>query len=221
MPSATRNRRARVDRRSRSARAERRDAREALLEAALEVFAERGYRDASVDDIAARAGYSKGAVYWHFSSKDDLFFALWEERVDGPWNETIKLLESAAAEHDMAPEASQRFAEVVQGQRELLLIDHDYWSQAVRDPKRRARYAKRQERMRTALGKAIAARMEHLGAPPLEGPPEHMAEIFISLTHGLAREKLTDSDAAPDHLLGDALALIYAGHVARAQARDA
>jgi AcrR family transcriptional regulator len=221
MPGATRNRGARIDRRSRSARAERRDARGALLESAVEVFAELGYRDASVDEIAERAGYSKGAVYWHFSSKDDLFFALWEERIDRPWNETIKLLESAAADHDMAPEASQRFAEVLQGQRELLLVDHEYWSQAVRDPRRRARYAKRQARMRSALGKAIAARLEHLGAPPLDGPPEHMAEIFISLTHGLAREKLTDSKAAPDHLLGDAFALIYAGHVARAQARGA
>jgi AcrR family transcriptional regulator len=175
MPSATTSPGSRVDRRSRSARAERGDAREALLEAALHVFAERGFRDASVDDIAEHAGYSKGAVYWHFSSKDDLFFELWEERVDRPWNETIKLLESAAAEHDMAPEASLRFAEVVQGERELLLVDHEYWSQAIRDPERRARYAKRQARMRAALGKAIAARLEHLGAPPLDGPAEHMA----------------------------------------------
>jgi AcrR family transcriptional regulator len=221
MPSATRNRRARLDRRSRSARAEGRDARAELLEAALAVFAERGYRDASVDEIAERAGYSKGAVYWHFTSKDDLFFALWDERVDRPWSETIKLLESAAADHDMAPEASRRFAEVMQGQRELLLIDHEYWGQVVRDPKRRARYAKRRERMRTALGKAIAARMEHLGAPPLEGPPEHMAALFIAVITGLAREKLIDPEAAPDHLVGEAFALFYAGHVARTHGHDA
>ena len=220
MPSATGNRRARVDRRSRAARAERRDARAALLEAALEVFAERGYRDASVDEVAERAGYSKGAVYWHFASKDDLFFALWEERVDGPWSETIKLLESAAADHDMAPEASRRFAEVMQGERELLLIDHEYWAQAVRDPKRRARYAKRQARMRAALGKAIVTRMEHLGAPPPSGPPEEMAALFIAVVTGLAREKLIDPGAAPDHLVGEAFALMYAGHVARARAGD-
>jgi AcrR family transcriptional regulator len=219
MPSATANRDTRVDRRSRSARAERRDARAALLDAALAVFSERGYRDASVDDVAERAGYSKGAVYWHFSSKDDLFFALWDERVDKPWSQTIELLESAAADHDMAPEASARFAEVLRGQRELLLIDHEYWGQAVRDPERRARYAERQARMRSALGKAIAARMERLGAPPLEGPPEHMATLFMSVTTGLAREKLIDPEAAPDDLLGEAFALLYAGHVARASGR--
>ena len=77
--AATRSRtRTRVDRRSRSARAERRDARQELLRAAADVFAERGFRDASIDEVAERAGYSKGAVYWHFESKDDLFFTLVE-----------------------------------------------------------------------------------------------------------------------------------------------
>ena len=55
----------RLDRRTRPARAQARDGREALLEAAARVFARRGFRDASVDDIAREAGFSKGAVYWH------------------------------------------------------------------------------------------------------------------------------------------------------------
>ena len=78
MPTVTRSRPRRLDRRTRAARAEQRDGRAALLEAALEVFADRGYRDASVDEIAERAGYSKGAIYFHFSGKEDLFFALLE-----------------------------------------------------------------------------------------------------------------------------------------------
>jgi AcrR family transcriptional regulator len=201
------------------ARAEGRDAREALLEAALQVFAARGYRDSSVDDIAERAGYSKGAVYWHFSSKDDLFFALLEERIDRPWRETIDLLGSAAPERDMAPEASRRFGEILRGQRELLLINNEYWSQAVRDPKLGARYARRQEKLRTALAKAIAARLEQLGAPPAGDAAEELATAFMSLAAGLAQERLVEPDAVPDHLLGDTFALIYAGHVARARER--
>ncbi|MEA2349239.1 MAG: hypothetical protein QOG86_180, partial [Thermoleophilaceae bacterium] len=86
MAAATKARpRPRVDRRTRSARAQKRDARADLLDAALAVVAKRGYRDSSVDEIAERAGYSKGAVYWHFDGKDDLFLALLEERVDRPW----------------------------------------------------------------------------------------------------------------------------------------
>ena len=211
----------RIDRRTRSARAEGRDGREALLEAAVEVLALRGYRDSSVDEIAQRAGYSKGGLYWHFASKDDLFLALLEERIDRPTREMIELLESAPPEQDMVPEANQRFMEVLRGQRELLLLEHEYWSQAVRDPKVRARYTRRQAKLRAALGKALALRVRHLGAPPLDADPEEMATAFMGLTAGLAQQKLVDPDTVPDHLLGDIFALVYAGHVARAQARQA
>jgi AcrR family transcriptional regulator len=125
---------ARRDRRTRASRAEGADARTALLAAAAEVFAQRGYSGASMDEIAERAGYSKGALYWHFDSKDELFFALMDQSVDGPAHEMIELLHAAPPEQDMAPEASRRMAELVSGQRELLLLDHECWAQAVRDP---------------------------------------------------------------------------------------
>src|ERR671939_99354 len=80
---------ARVDGRTRAARAQGRAAREELLAAALRVFAERGYRDASVDEIAATAGYSKGAVYWHFSGKEELLQTLLEERLDAPMRQLV------------------------------------------------------------------------------------------------------------------------------------
>src|SRR4051794_15324874 len=79
--------RRRVDGRTRAARAQRREAREELLSAALRVFARRGYREAGVDEIAGEAGYSKGALYWHFSGKEELLIALLEERVDAPMRE--------------------------------------------------------------------------------------------------------------------------------------
>src|SRR5260221_14714326 len=134
MPTASRHHAARLDRRTRSARAERRDARAAFLRAAAAVFSERGFQDASVEDIAHRAGYSKGAVYWHFESKDDLFFTLVEEHVDRPTREMIELLEAAPAERDMAPEGSRRFAELLAGQREWLLLDNEDWAQTVGHP---------------------------------------------------------------------------------------
>jgi AcrR family transcriptional regulator len=207
----------RVDRRTRTARAEGGNGRDALLEAATKIFARRGFRDASMAEIAREAGFSKGGVYWHFSGKDDLFMALLEERVDLPVREMIELLESAPPEQNLAPEASSRFVDALRGQRELLLLDREYWSQAVRDPKLRARYAKRQAELRSALGRALEARMRHLGTPGLDRP-EKMATIAMALAAGLAQEKLIDPDVVPDDLLGEALALIYAGLVARAQA---
>ncbi|HEY2767932.1 MAG TPA: helix-turn-helix domain-containing protein [Solirubrobacteraceae bacterium] len=216
MATATRNRRRRLDRRTRTARAEGRDGRAMLLEAAMEVFAQRGYRDASVDDIAERAGYSKGAIYFYFSGKDDLLFALFEERVDRPMREAIKLLESAPPGDDMAAEANRHFVELVSGQRELLLLDHEYRSLAIRDSRLRARYVKREAKLRAVLAKGLQARLKHLGAPPLAAP-EQVATALLSLASGLAQEKLIEPDAVPDDLLGDMFALIYAGHVAQAQ----
>ena len=51
-----------------------------LLDAAEEVFVRDGYEAAQLDEIAATAGRSKGAVYTHFKSKEDLFLALFEHR---------------------------------------------------------------------------------------------------------------------------------------------
>lgn len=205
---------ARVDRRRRVARAERRDARQELLSAAADVFAERGFHDASIDEIAERAGYSKGAVYWHFASKDDLFLALAEERVDRPMREMIELLQSAPAELDMAPEASRRFATLLAGQRDWLLLDNEYWSQAVRDPDLRRSYAKRRRELRAALGSALAARAGTLGAPQIGIDPERVATAIIALSIGLAQQALVDPRAVPADLLGETIVLIYRGLLA-------
>jgi AcrR family transcriptional regulator len=208
--------RSRVDRRTRAARSEGNDARAVLLDAAAAVFAERGFRDATVDEIAERAGYSKGAVYWHFDGKDDLFAALIDQRVDSATWEMIELLESAPAGQDMGPEASRRFVEILHGERELLLLYNDYWSQAVRDPTLRRHYARRRARLRKRVAEALKARMEHLGGPAEGFDPEAMATVILSLATGLAQERLVAPEAVPDSLLGDAIVFLYKGIVASA-----
>ncbi len=50
--------------------------RQAVIESALDVFSEKGYAKATFDEIAARAGFTKGAVYWYFRNKADLVSAL-------------------------------------------------------------------------------------------------------------------------------------------------
>jgi AcrR family transcriptional regulator len=56
------------------------ETRQLLLKAAREIFVRDGYERAQVDQIAAAAGRTKGAVYGHFKDKEDLFLALFEER---------------------------------------------------------------------------------------------------------------------------------------------
>ena len=65
------------------------ETREALLETAIELFAERGYSATSVDQLCRRAGIVKTALYWHFGSKEGLLTAALD-RVAGDWIEEIE-----------------------------------------------------------------------------------------------------------------------------------
>lgn len=56
--------------------------RQAVIDAALDVFSEKGYAKATFDEIAARAGFTKGAVYWYFRNKADLVVALISEYME-------------------------------------------------------------------------------------------------------------------------------------------
>jgi len=62
-------------------RRRRQETRAKLLEAATCVLARSGFERATLDEIAREAGFSKGAFYVHFESKDDLFWAMLEERI--------------------------------------------------------------------------------------------------------------------------------------------
>ena len=72
-----------MEKRVRISRAERHaQTREQLLDAARSVFAKHGYGGASIDRIAAEAGYSKGAIYSNFESKEAIMLALLERYAD-------------------------------------------------------------------------------------------------------------------------------------------
>jgi len=78
----------------------REETRERLLAAALEVFARNGYDRATVDEIVSGAGFSKGAFYVHFKTKDDLFWAMLDERVSGHQNTVRESLDPASSIDD-------------------------------------------------------------------------------------------------------------------------
>ncbi|MCA8902316.1 MAG: TetR/AcrR family transcriptional regulator [Hyphomonas sp.] len=85
------------------------DRRAALLKAALDTFYEHGFRAARMDDIARRAGVSKGAVYLYFDSKDALFEALIEDLAT-PNIERAEAIMRSAPSFDMAVTQFAAFA---------------------------------------------------------------------------------------------------------------
>jgi AcrR family transcriptional regulator len=196
-----------------------RDSRALLLDGAAKVFAERGYRAATVDQIVAQAGLSKGTFYWHFDSKEQLFLELLEERIDRPARALMEVTRSAPADEATAPLVSSGIAALFEQQREVVLLLHEYWSAAVRDEPLRARYIERQKALRDALADALAARHARTGVP-LGIPAQALATAFIALAEGLSLEALIDPDSVSEGLYGEILALVYDGLVLRSQSSD-
>ncbi len=85
--------------------------RERILDAALEVFAGKGYHRALVDDIVRASGTSKGAVYHHFPTKEALFLALvdeFAERLAAAVSSAIAGRQGALAKVEGRPRSSRR-----------------------------------------------------------------------------------------------------------------
>jgi AcrR family transcriptional regulator len=189
-------------------------AREQLLDAAARIFAERGYRGASVASIAAAAGVTKGALYWSFKSKADLFFSLLDERVDRRVRLLVQAVETIAGEDAVTPLVSQEISAVIDEQRQILLLAHEYWSLAARDPELGARYAEWQRSLRELIAHALVAHHEATSVV-LTADPEELATAIIALSIGLSMTRMIDPESVPDQLLGDVLEVLYDGLVLR------
>jgi AcrR family transcriptional regulator len=189
--------------------------RDQLLAAASRVFARAGYHGASMSEIAAEAGFSKGALYWSFASKEELFFALLDEL-----DEQLRALIAASAtlpkEPERSGELSRELSAVLTDARDLVLLFHEYSALAVRDRKVAARYAQRNARLREEIAAAVRLRHETIGVP-LAMPAEDLATTLIALVDGLSIQQLTEPDAVPEELFGLIAALIEDGMTLRSK----
>jgi len=189
-------------------------ARARLVDAALAEMRERGYAATSLEAIARRAGLTRGAIYWHFDSKEALFLELIEERVDRPARALMEITETAPGDPTTAAAVSQGLAELVAGQRDVVLLLFEHWALAVREPKLRRSYRQRQKALREALARTLEARHAATGVP-LTYPADRLAAAILALGHGLAMSALVDRRDVPDDLMGDVLDLLYDGLAAR------
>jgi AcrR family transcriptional regulator len=178
------------------------------------VIAKHGYAGASVDTIVEAAGLSKGTFYWHFKSKEELFLALIEERIDRPVRSLMEVTRTAPAETPTAPTVSRGLADLVAGRRELLVLVHEYWSAAMRSEPVRRRYRRRQKALTKTLAEALRARHQETGVL-LTLPAESLATAFIALAQGLAIEAALRPEASDPKLYGEILSLVYDGIASR------
>lgn len=178
---------------------------ERLLDAAADVFARVGFHAATVDDVAAAAGHTKGAVYGNFGNKASLFLALIDRHLADQLAEVDALAAPASA--DLA----SRLREASNDQRDangsfgLLMLE--FWQYAARDAETRSALAARYAQIRERLARMIAERDPAKEAAGSRRS-EDLASLVLALDAGLFLQQMLDTEAVTPDLRADAISAV-------------
>ncbi len=176
-----------------------------LVRASLEVFVEKGIDGATVDDLVKAAGFTRGAFYSSFSSKEEVFIALFDEVTAELMAIANSSVESAVADVEadescsiLEADDAQVMLAVFEGirpfGRQWYLLYSDAIARSLRDETLRAELAGQRERMRNQIGALLATRLAasaERALLPVEDLAQLLMGIFIDL---LVREQLEGRD---------------------------
>ena len=175
------------------------ETRKRLLDAGERVFLRRGLQGSSVEEIAAEAGFTRGAFYSNFKSKDELFVELLHARV---YDRYAQMAEEAQAQPGTPRERLRWGIERVRdvqkdtGGKWLFRLWLECLTQAARDEEFRELAATFWSGNRAMLGEQTRASFNEVGRkPPL--PAKQIATAMIALDVGLAVQHLVDPEEVP------------------------
>ena len=188
------------------------ETRRLLLAAADRVFTEHGFHAARLEDIAAQAGYTRGAVYSNFKNKDELALAIIEDRVA-----TAKaLMEDLAASYggDVGgmEAAGQEFSKLIE-QNSWGPLFLEFVTHASRHPDLAQRLRALYRGMADAIARVLEASASRAGVA-LPAPSERLALIMLAASDGSSLERMIDPDRIDATLAGEMFGWIAAGVVA-------
>jgi len=171
------------------------DTRDKLFEAAARVFEEQGINAASIETIAAAAGFTRGAFYSNFASKDELIVAMLEDQVEQSIRRNLELLAKHQDLHDYldAYRKIDRSGQDPLGYAPLLHMEMILF--VARAEKRRPELAKRLRARRQMLTEIVAIISKHEGKN-FENP-SWVAAILLALEDGFRLHRLIDPETTP------------------------
>ncbi len=171
--------------------------REKLLSAAERVFARHGYEGASIDLISAEAGYSKGAIYSNFESKEAIFLALTRLYMARSMADLEKALDVPP---DQLADALNQWLASFQTDQDCLLLVTELQLQARRSPAFAASYYALQEEQTRALANNLKRFFRASGtAMPINAVD--LAGTLIAVSHGLALQRPQSDASAPGRVI--------------------
>lgn len=152
-----------------------------LLDAAEDVFAEKGFTAATLDDIAHVAGYTKGAIYKHFATKEDLFLAVsdryWRRYFDNFAEVMASARQVGAREFD---EIARRWRQLsIDRGAEHAALGHEFTLYLLRNPDARERVAQKRAEVVDKLADFIVTGIDRLGGTLLI-PSTTLAQVLVA-----------------------------------------
>ncbi|WP_275467292.1 TetR/AcrR family transcriptional regulator [Streptomyces noursei] len=187
-----------------------------LLAAAAELFTERGVNGTSVEQIAERAGYTRGAFYGNFEDKNALVAELLHDRTRHELEEVGTLTQDAASPADALDKLRAWNRDRAQHLPQWLALRMELVLHTLRNDALRPLLAERELLARnahtTGLEQAFAARGV---ASPAD--PAFLALIVHALEDGLLIQRLLTPDGIPDDVVVDAFDLLLRSWTALAQ----
>ena len=172
------------------------DTREKLFEAAARVFEEHGIGGASIEAIAAAAGFTRGAFYSNFKSKDELIIAMLADHVEQTVRRNLDLL----ARHENLADFVEALRTMDRGQHDPLgrspLLHMEMILFVARAEKRRPELAKRLRARRRLIADIIETAAKNSGKnPPVS--PTWAAAVLLALEDGFRLHRLIDPETTP------------------------
>ena len=171
--------------------------RQALIEAAAEVFAEKGFHGASLEEIAEAAGFTRGAIYSNFENKEDLLFAVLDHYLDVEIEAISGELGSYSGPdtNEATVAAAMPIAEYSMGTPSWPALSLELRLSALRNPEVRRRLVEHERRSADKVLELIEHEMERRGTV-MRIPPEDFAVISRAFIEGIGQLAALDTENA-------------------------
>jgi AcrR family transcriptional regulator len=171
-----------------------------LLESATRVFAAKGLERASVEDVVATAGYTKGAFYANFDSKQELFLAMLEERFGRRLAEVERVWSDGDSPPEQARHSAADFARAIRADPEAPRLFLEFSAYALRDEAFRDELLARFATLRERLEAIYSRRVEQYGIE-LDIPMDRIVRMVIAICDGWELWQLLEPDAVDEQML--------------------
>jgi AcrR family transcriptional regulator len=184
--------------------------RSSLMRSAARVFAHRGLEHGSIDEVAEDAGFTKGAFYANFRSKEELFLAMLDERFAERVEEIDELLANDDDLLTQVREGGASWGHLIAADPEWQRLFFEFAAYAARNEEFREELATRYRSLREHFTELYRRRAERLAVPP-PIPLELVAMMTCTMANGVGLEQLIEPDAVPPEMFGSMLEIFFAG----------